>query len=97
TVSAIMVPEDIDARHVIAAGYNRYNISFGSGLSKVMGKVFRIGHLGDLNEGMCLTALSLAEMSLRDAGYQVALGSGVAAAQDWYLTSGSQAVAQAAE
>ncbi|MEM6356754.1 MAG: aminotransferase class V-fold PLP-dependent enzyme [Pseudomonadota bacterium] len=97
TVSAILVPEDIDARNVIAAGYKNYNISFGSGLAKVMGKVFRIGHLGDLNEGMCLTALSLAEMSLRDAGYQVELGSGVAAAQDWYLTSGTQAMAQAAE
>ncbi|MEM8759221.1 MAG: aminotransferase class V-fold PLP-dependent enzyme, partial [Pseudomonadota bacterium] len=97
TVSAILVPEDIDARNVIAAGYKNYNISFGSGLAKVMGKVFRIGHLGDLNEGMCLTALGLAEMSLRDAGYQVELGSGVAAAQDWYLTSGTQAMAQAAE
>ncbi|MEO0428525.1 MAG: aminotransferase class V-fold PLP-dependent enzyme [Pseudomonadota bacterium] len=97
TVSAILVPEDIDARNVIAAGYKNYNISFGSGLAKVMGKVFRIGHLGDLNEGMCLTALSLAEMSLRDAGYRVELGSGVAAAQDWYLTSGTQAMAQAAE
>ncbi|MEL7174513.1 MAG: serine--glyoxylate aminotransferase, partial [Pseudomonadota bacterium] len=97
TVSAILVPEDIDARNVISAGYKNYNISFGSGLAKVMGKVFRIGHLGDLNEGMCLTALSLAEMSLRDAGYRVELGSGVAAAQDWYLTSGAQAMAQAAE
>ncbi|MEO0819656.1 MAG: aminotransferase class V-fold PLP-dependent enzyme [Pseudomonadota bacterium] len=97
TVSAILVPETIDARDVISAGYRNYNISFGSGLSKVMGKVFRIGHLGDLNEGMCLTALSLAEMSLRDAGYKVELGSGVAAAQAWYLESGSQAIAQAAE
>jgi alanine-glyoxylate transaminase/serine-glyoxylate transaminase/serine-pyruvate transaminase len=97
TVSAIVVPEGIDARNVISAGYKKYNISFGSGLSKVMGKVFRIGHLGDLNEGMCLTALSLAEMSLRDAGYKVELGSGVAAAQDWYLSASAQAFAQAAE
>ncbi|MEM7500341.1 MAG: aminotransferase class V-fold PLP-dependent enzyme [Pseudomonadota bacterium] len=97
TVSAIVVPEDIDARDVISSGYKCYNISFGSGLAKVMGKVFRIGHLGDLNEGMCLTALGLAEMSLRDAGYRVELGSGVAAAQDWYLGSSAQAFAQAAE
>ena len=98
TVSAIVVPEEIDARNVIAAGYRNYNISFGSGLSKVMGKVFRIGHLGDLNEGMCLTALSLAEMSLRDAGYRVQLGSGVAAAQSWYLEAKAAAeMRQAAE
>ncbi|MBK0397557.1 aminotransferase class V-fold PLP-dependent enzyme [Limibaculum sp. M0105] len=98
TVSAIVVPESIDAREVISAGYRNYNISFGTGLSKVMGKVFRIGHLGDLNEGMCLTALSLAEMSLRDAGYEVELGSGVAAAQGWYRESHEAAqLRQAAE
>ncbi|MCL5775735.1 aminotransferase class V-fold PLP-dependent enzyme [Limibaculum sp. FT325] len=98
TVSAIMVPEGIDARNVIRAGYAKYSISFGTGLSKVMGKVFRIGHLGDLNEGMCLTALSLAEMSLRDAGCRVDLGSGVGAAQAWYLEAQETAAArQAAE
>ncbi|MEL7347641.1 MAG: aminotransferase class V-fold PLP-dependent enzyme [Pseudomonadota bacterium] len=97
TVSAILVPENIDARDVISAGYRKYNISFGSGLSKVAGKVFRIGHLGDLNEGMCLSAIGLAEMSLRDAGYAVELGSGTAAAQAWYLDSAAGAVAQAAE
>ncbi len=80
-MSAIRVPEGVDARDVIAIGYDRYSISFGSGLSQLAGKVFRIGHLGDLNEGMCLTALGLAELSLRAAGAQVELGSGVAAAQ----------------
>jgi len=49
--------------------------------------VFRIGHLGDLNEGMCLTALSLAELSLAAAGAKVEFGSGVAAAQKWYAES----------
>ena len=64
TVSAIRVPEGVDARDVIRIGYARYNASFGSGLARLAGKVFRIGHLGDLNEGMCLTALSIAEMAL---------------------------------
>ncbi|CAN7521098.1 aminotransferase class V-fold PLP-dependent enzyme [Aminobacter sp. LjRoot7] len=86
TVSAIVVPDDIDARHVIANGYSRYRTSFGAGLSKVAGRVFRIGHLGDLNEVMCLAALASAEMSLRDAGAKVEAGSGVAAAQEWYRT-----------
>ncbi len=84
TVSAIVVPDDIDARHVIANGYSRYRTSFGAGLSKVAGRVFRIGHLGDLNEVMCLAALASAEMSLRDAGAKIESGSGVAAAQEWY-------------
>jgi alanine-glyoxylate transaminase/serine-glyoxylate transaminase/serine-pyruvate transaminase len=97
TVSAIVVPPEVDARDVIRIGYETYNASFGSGLSKVMGKVFRIGHLGDLNEGMCLTALTIAEMALVDAGARIELGSGVAAAQDWYRSGHRAAVKVAAE
>jgi alanine-glyoxylate transaminase/serine-glyoxylate transaminase/serine-pyruvate transaminase len=87
TVSAIVVPEDVDAKAVIKIGYDKYRTSFGSGLSKVAGRVFRIGHLGDLNEVMCLAALASAEMALCDAGARIELGSGVAAAQDWYRHS----------
>jgi len=86
TVSAIRVPSDIDAREVIRIGYEDFNTSFGSGLGPLAGKVFRIGHLGDLNEGMCLTALGVAEMALYRAGVPVQLGSGVGAAQGWYAT-----------
>jgi alanine-glyoxylate transaminase/serine-glyoxylate transaminase/serine-pyruvate transaminase len=84
TVSAIRTPAGVDAREVIRIGYETYRISFGSGLSRLAGKVFRIGHLGDLNEGMCLTALSLAELSLAGAGARVEFGAGVGAAQSWY-------------
>ena len=91
TVSAIVVPDGIDARDVIRIGYDKYRASFGTGLSKVMGRVFRIGHLGDLNEGTCLTALAIAEMALTDAGARIELGSGVAAAQEWYRAPSSVA------
>ncbi len=87
TVSAIRTPRDVDARDVLRIAYERYNVSFGSGLGPLAGKVFRIGHLGDLNEGMCLTALSLAELSLAAAGAKVDFGAGVAAAQQWYADS----------
>jgi alanine-glyoxylate transaminase/serine-glyoxylate transaminase/serine-pyruvate transaminase len=84
SVSAIRVPDDVDARDVIRIAYEDYNTSLGSGLSQLAGKAFRIGHLGDLNEGMCLTALAVTEMALARAGVPVVLGSGVAAAQGWY-------------
>ncbi len=84
TVSAIRVPETVDARDVLRIAYADFQTSFGSGLGPLAGKVFRIGHLGDLNEGMCLTALSVAEMALYRAGVQVQLGSGVGAAQAWF-------------
>lgn len=84
TVSAVRVPEDVDARDVLRIAYQDYNASFGTGLARLAGKVFRIGHLGDMNEGMCLTALSIAEMALVRAGADIQLGSGVGAAQGWY-------------
>ncbi|HEX2020641.1 MAG TPA: aminotransferase class V-fold PLP-dependent enzyme [Aurantimonas sp.] len=84
TVTAIRVPEGVDANAVLKIAYERYNTSFGSGLARLSGKVFRIGHLGDLNEVMCLGALASAEMALADAGARIELGSGVAAAQAYY-------------
>ncbi|MBI4693746.1 MAG: aminotransferase class V-fold PLP-dependent enzyme [Gammaproteobacteria bacterium] len=86
TVSAILVPEGFNSTDVINMAYRRYNLSLGLGLAKVAGKVFRIGHLGDLNELMVLAALSGAEMAMRDVGIGIEPGSGVGAAQE-YLRS----------
>jgi alanine-glyoxylate transaminase/serine-glyoxylate transaminase/serine-pyruvate transaminase len=88
TVTTIMTPEGVDAREGIARGYGTYRTSFGSGLARLAGKAFRIGHLGDLNEVQALSALASAEMCLRDCGAtQVEPGSGVAAAQEWFRES----------
>jgi alanine-glyoxylate transaminase/serine-glyoxylate transaminase/serine-pyruvate transaminase len=81
TVSAIMVPDGINGAEVISRAYKRYNLALGAGLSKVAGKLFRIGHLGDLNELMLLGAIAGAEMAMLDAGVKIEPGSGVAAAQ----------------
>jgi alanine-glyoxylate transaminase / serine-glyoxylate transaminase / serine-pyruvate transaminase len=86
TVSAIRVPDHVDAREVIRIAYDRYCLSLGSGLSRLAGRVFRIGHLGDLNEGMVLTAVAVTEMALAEAGADIRFGSGVAAAQAWFST-----------
>jgi alanine-glyoxylate transaminase / serine-glyoxylate transaminase / serine-pyruvate transaminase len=87
TVTAIRTPQGVDSAEVCRIGYYRYRTAFGGGLTKVAGKVFRIGHLGDLNEVMCLAALASAEMSLADAGAKIELGTGVAAAQDYYRSA----------
>ncbi len=97
TVTAIRVPADVDAREVIRVAYDRYNCSLGSGLARLAGRVFRIGHLGDTNEGMVLAGLAVAELSLAEAGARVAFGSGVAAAQGWFATARRPATAMAAE
>jgi alanine-glyoxylate transaminase/serine-glyoxylate transaminase/serine-pyruvate transaminase len=94
TVSAIVVPEAHDARDVIRIAAETYRLSLGAGLMQLAGRVFRIGHLGDLNELMCLGALAGAEMAMRDAGIPLEPGSGVAAAQAVYRDAASVASAR---
>jgi len=87
TVSAIMVPDGKNAGDVIDVAFRRYNLALGAGLARLAGKLFRIGHLGDLNELMLLGAIAGAEMALRDVGIQVTPGSGVAAAAEHYRST----------
>lgn len=87
TVSAILVPEGYNAQDVILTAYNKYNISLGAGLSEVAGKVFRIGHLGALNDVSCLGAIGGTEMALLDCGISINPGSGVAAALEYYRST----------
>jgi alanine-glyoxylate transaminase/serine-glyoxylate transaminase/serine-pyruvate transaminase len=87
TVSAIMVPHGCNGAEVIDRAYRRYNLALGAGLSQMAGKLFRIGHLGDLNELMLLGAIAGAEMAMNDVGIEVELGSGVGAAQAQFRAS----------
>ncbi|HUK20224.1 MAG TPA: aminotransferase class V-fold PLP-dependent enzyme [Gemmatimonadales bacterium] len=87
TVSAIMVPEGSDGAQVIDVAFRRYNLALGAGLGRMAGKLYRIGHMGDLNELMLLGALSGAEMAMKDVGIPVTLGSGVAAAQEYWRST----------
>ncbi|MEM7171989.1 MAG: aminotransferase class V-fold PLP-dependent enzyme [Pseudomonadota bacterium] len=84
TVSAVMVPEGFNGNDVARVAYYRYNLSLGIGLSKVAGKLFRIGHLGDLNELMIVQALAGAELAMHDVGIDIKLGEGVGAALSYY-------------
>jgi alanine-glyoxylate transaminase/serine-glyoxylate transaminase/serine-pyruvate transaminase len=84
TVSAVMVPDGVNGTEVISRAFRRYNLALGAGLSKVAGKLFRIGHLGDLNELMLLGCLAGVEMALLDVGVRIEPGSGTAAAQEYW-------------
>jgi len=86
TVTAVATPEGFDGNEVVRHAYKYYNIAFSISLAKIAGKAFRIGHLGDMNELMILTPITAAEMAMKDLGYPIKLGSGVAAAQE-YLSS----------
>jgi len=84
TVSAICTPEGFNATDIVTVAARDYGMAFGVGLGEVAGKVFRIGHLGSLTDAMMLSGLATVEMVMVDLGLDIKLGSGVAAAQDYY-------------
>jgi alanine-glyoxylate transaminase/serine-glyoxylate transaminase/serine-pyruvate transaminase len=94
TVSAVLVPAGIDGAAVVARAFSRYNLALGAGLSRVAGKLFRIGHLGDSNELMLMAALAGAEMAMLDCGVRIEAGSGVAAAAEFWRARPAPAGAQ---
>jgi alanine-glyoxylate transaminase/serine-glyoxylate transaminase/serine-pyruvate transaminase len=65
SVTAILMPDGFNGDALRKTIRDRFNVSLGHGLGKLGGKLFRIGHLGDLNEPMLLGALTAVEMALR--------------------------------
>lgn len=80
-LTGVMLPEGFDADALRKLIQERYNLSLGTGLGKIKGRVFRIGHLGDCNELSLLAALSGCEMGMTAFGIPLK-GSGVLAAQE---------------
>jgi alanine-glyoxylate transaminase/serine-glyoxylate transaminase/serine-pyruvate transaminase len=78
-LTAVLVPDQVDADDVRRVILERFDMSLGAGLGKLAGRVFRIGHLGDFNDLMLAGTLCGVEMGLRLTGVPVA-GSGVEAA-----------------
>ncbi len=85
TLTAVVLPAGFDSDAFIAHAYRRLELSLGVGLGDVKGRVFRIGHLGSLNELDLLGALAGVEMMLREFGVPVRPGAGVAAAEEALL------------
>ncbi|HEY1799267.1 MAG TPA: aminotransferase class V-fold PLP-dependent enzyme [Stellaceae bacterium] len=84
TVTAVLLPERFDADKLRAIALDRFNLSLGGGLGPLRGKLFRIGHLGDLNEPTVLGSLATVEMALDLAGVPHGKG-GTQAAADYLV------------
>ncbi len=82
-LTGVVMPEGVDADAVRKLIYERFDLSLGTGLGKVKGRMFRIGHLGDCNDLTLMAALSGCEMGLKLSGVKLA-GSGVQAAMDHF-------------
>ena len=86
TLTAVLMPEGYDADMFRQVALNKYDISLGTGLGKVKGKIFRIGHLGDFNDLMLIGSLAGVEMGLSAAGVPHKTG-GVQAAMNLLMKS----------
>ena len=80
-LTGVMTPEGVDADQVRKVIYERFDTSLGTGLGKVKGKMFRIGHLGECNDVSLMGTLAAVEMGLAISGIALK-GSGVVAAID---------------
>jgi len=85
TVTAVVVPDGADADAVRRAAVQHLNLSLGAGLGRLKGRVFRIGHLGALNELEVLATVAGVEMALTMAGVRIPLGAGVTACEKFFL------------
>jgi alanine-glyoxylate transaminase/serine-glyoxylate transaminase/serine-pyruvate transaminase len=94
SLTALMMPAGHDADAFRKTALEHFDVSLGTGLSKVAGKVFRIGHLGDTNDLTIVGALAGVEMGLSLAGVPHRKG-GVQAAMDYFASAASPARAAA--
>jgi alanine-glyoxylate transaminase/serine-glyoxylate transaminase/serine-pyruvate transaminase len=79
----VVTPAGVDADALRKLIHTRFDLSLGTGLGKVRGRMFRIGHLGDCNDLTLMAALAGVEMGLGLAGVATA-GSGVQAAMAYF-------------
>jgi alanine-glyoxylate transaminase/serine-glyoxylate transaminase/serine-pyruvate transaminase len=91
SLTAVLVPAGHDADNLRTVAAERYGVGLGRGLGALQGRVFRIGHMGDLNEAMLLGALGAIELALAEAGMPHARG-GVEAAMDALRAPAAKAV-----
>ncbi len=94
-LTGVVTPPGIDADQLRKLIHERFDLSLGTGLGKVKGRMFRIGHLGDSNDLTLLAALAGTEMGLKLAGIALA-GSGVQAAMDFFAAHPARPALRAA-
>jgi alanine-glyoxylate transaminase/serine-glyoxylate transaminase/serine-pyruvate transaminase len=86
TITAVMLPDGHNADAFRSLALDTFNISYGASFGQYTGKYFRIGHLGDVNDGQQLGALGITEMALALAGIPHKKG-GVQAALDYMIAA----------
>ena len=94
-LTGVITPPGTDADAIRKLIHDRFDLSLGTGLGKVRGRMFRIGHLGDCNDLTLMAALAGVEMGLK-LGRVALAGSGVQAAMEFFASHPAQERMQAA-
>ncbi|BAM70708.1 MULTISPECIES: pyridoxal-phosphate-dependent aminotransferase family protein [Methanothermobacter] len=85
TVTAVNLPEGVTDGELRGTMRNKYHVELAGGQDHLKGRIFRIGHMGNITHRELITTFSALEMTLRELGFEVEMGEAVAAVADTYL------------
>ncbi|QNO14986.1 alanine--glyoxylate aminotransferase family protein [Alkalicella caledoniensis] len=85
TVTPILVPEGIDLKEMRTILLKKYGVDVAGGQGKLEGQIFRIGHLGNVEPLFVISVLAALEMTLKELGHPLEIGTGVKAAQEFWF------------
>jgi aspartate aminotransferase-like enzyme len=87
-LTAVKVPESIDGKKLLKYIEDKFGVTFAGGQESLAGKIFRIAHLGYIDDLDVISAISALEMSLPKFGYKVSFGEGIKTAEKVLLSFG---------
>ncbi|MBU4535546.1 MAG: alanine--glyoxylate aminotransferase family protein [Euryarchaeota archaeon] len=85
TVTAINIPEGVTDAELRGTMRNKYHVELAGGQDHLKGNIFRVGHMGNITHRELITTISALEMTLRELGFEIEMGEGVASVADVYL------------
>lgn len=90
-LTSVLAPEGIDARKITSLLSKKYGVTIAGGQDHLKGKIFRISHMGYMEDFDVITVISALELTLKELGFELDLGVGLKAAQEeffsWQLTA----------
>lgn len=84
-VTPVWVPEGVDGKEIVKVMKNKYGVTIAGGQDHLVGKIFRVGHLGYFGEFDIITTLAALEMTLAGLGYEFERGAGIKAAEAVFM------------
>lgn len=87
TVTPIVAPEGVSLKELRGILLEKYGVDVAGGQGKLEGKIFRIGHLGNVDPLFVMSVLAALEMALKEVGFDIELGVAVKAAQEFWTSN----------